>query len=86
MNPTVATVHAVAPHRLRVRFSNGEVRLFDVSPLLHLGVFRQLRDAARFQAVRAVAGSVEWPGGIDLSYDTLYVDGVPEVLTPSVDR
>ena len=28
-----------------------------------------------FRSVRVVAGSVEWPGGIDRSYDTLYLEG-----------
>jgi hypothetical protein len=28
-----------------------------------------------------VAGSVEWPGEIDLSYDTLYLESKPFVQT-----
>lgn len=38
-------------------------------------MFRLLKDEARFASARVVAGSVEWPGEIDLSYDTLYVEG-----------
>ena len=37
----------------------------------------RLRDLAVFRGVRMVAGSIEWPGGMDLSYDTLYLGGVP---------
>ncbi|WP_366943292.1 hypothetical protein [Nevskia sp.] len=44
-------------------------------PYLERGVFRLLKDEARFASARVVAGSVEWPGEIDLSYDTLYVEG-----------
>ena len=59
---------------LLLLFANGEQRLFDISAYLDTGVFRGLRDAAIFRAARVVAGSVEWPGEIDLSYDTLYLE------------
>ncbi len=74
MNPKVAEVEAVDDRRLRLRFTNGEYREFDITPYLHIGVFRQLADPRRFRAARAVSGSVEWPGEIDLSYDTLYLE------------
>ena len=77
MNPKVTSVRALANYRLHLTFTNGEQRMFDVSPYLETGVFRQLRDAFRFEAAKVVAGSVEWPGEIDLSYDTLYLDSVP---------
>ena len=32
---------------------------------------------AVFQAARVVAGPVEWPAEVDLSYDTLYVESQP---------
>jgi hypothetical protein len=52
-------------------------RIFDVKPYLHRGIFVRLQDRALFQAARVVAGSVEWPGGLDLSYDTLYLESRP---------
>ena len=48
-----------------------------MTPYLSKGVFIQLRDPAIFAAVRVAYGSVEWPGEIDLSYDTLYIRGIP---------
>ena len=57
---------------------NGESRTFDVKPYLGRGIFVRLRDQAVFRGVRVVAGSIEWPGGLDLSYDTLYVEGRPD--------
>jgi len=57
---------------LCLAFTNGERRLFDVRPYLDKGVFRQLQDYERFSQVRVVAGTVEWPGEIDLCPDTLY--------------
>ena len=77
MNPYVKSVRALDDFELEVSFENGESRRFDVKPYLGRGIFVQLRDRARFQAARVIAGSVEWPGGLDLSYDTLYLDGQP---------
>ena len=77
MNPHVKSVRALDDYELEVSFENGERRSFDVKPFLSRGIFVQLRDRALFHAVRAVAGSIEWPGGLDLSYDTLYLGGQP---------
>lgn len=68
-------VRAVTPtpdFGLCLTFSNGERRQFDVRPYLDRGVFRQLQDYSRFSQVRVVAGTVAWPGEIDLCPDTLY--------------
>lgn len=62
---------------LYLTFSNSERRHFDVSPYLDKGVFRQLQDYALFSQVRVVAGTVEWPGEIDLCPDTLYEKSEP---------
>lgn len=76
MGPFVLSVTPLSAWCLRLEFDNGETRIFDVAPYLDRGVFRRLRDG-RFAAVRVVAGSIEWPGEIDLSYDTLYLRSVP---------
>ncbi len=75
MNPYVNDVRPLDEYRLEVTFENGERRIFDVEPYLYRGVFVRLQNRALFQAARVVAGSVEWPGGLDLSYDTLYMEG-----------
>ena len=79
MNPHVKSVRALEDYELDVSFDNGESRRFDVKPYLGRGIFVRLRDHDAFRAVRVVAGSVEWANGLDLSYDTLYVEGQPIV-------
>jgi hypothetical protein len=83
MNPYVRDVRPLDDYRLEVSFENGERRVFDVKPYIYRGIFVRLQDGALFQAARVVAGSVEWPGGLDLSYDTLYLEGQP-VTNPAV--
>ena len=46
-------------------------------PYLDIGAFRRLREHITFAGAQVVSGSVEWPGKIDLSYDTLYLEGRP---------
>ncbi len=82
MNPYVKAVKALDNYRLALTFENGEQRIFDVKPYLQRGVFTKLENLARFRAVRVVAGSVEWPGELDLSYDTLYLESQPEAPRP----
>ena len=77
MNPYVKHVRPLDDYRLEVEFENGERRIFDVTPYLHRGVFVRLQNRATFHAARVVVGSVEWPGGLDLSYDTLYLESQP---------
>lgn len=82
MNPYVKYVRPLDDYQLEVIFENGERRLFDVKPYLQRGVFVRLQNRAVFQTARVVAGSVEWPGELDLSYDTLYLESRP-ITTPA---
>jgi hypothetical protein len=77
MNPYVSHARPLDGYRLEVEFENGERRVFDVTPYLQRGIFVRLQNRATFQAARVVAGSVEWPGEVDLSYDTLYLESRP---------
>ncbi len=77
INPYVQNVKAMDNHRLELLFENGERRMFDMRQYLAWGVFSRLKNRAVFQAARVVAGSVEWPGEVDLSYDTLYLESQP---------
>jgi hypothetical protein len=77
MNPYVKSVQPLDDYQLEILFENGERRVFDAKPYLYRGVFIRLQDRALFAAARVVAGSVEWPGGVDLSYDTLYLENAP---------
>lgn len=75
--PHVVSVRALEDYELEVIFENGERRIFDLKPYMTHGVFMRLKDRSLFEGVRVVAGSIEWPGEIDLSYETLYIQGKP---------
>ncbi|MCX7015739.1 MAG: DUF2442 domain-containing protein [Candidatus Sumerlaeota bacterium] len=74
MNPRVKAVQPLAEYRLRLEFTNGEVGIYDCTPLLDFGVFRELKDIRYFNRVRVFLGSVAWPHEQDICPDTLYLE------------
>ena len=77
MNPRVAKVVPLENHQLKITFTNGEVRLFDVSPYLNGAVFQPLRNPGYFKTVRVAHGTVIWPNEADFCPDPVY-----ELSTP----
>lgn len=65
-------VQPEADHCLRLRFENGEERIFDVSPYLEDSYFSQLRSPAVFSTMRVNCLTGEWMGGIDICPDMLH--------------
>jgi len=76
MNPRVISVEAVKEHILKLSFENNEIKLFDASPFLDKGIFKELQDYNYFKQASVVFGSVEWPHEQDFSNDTLYLLGI----------
>ena len=77
MNPRVITVEATNNHFLKLSFDNDEIKLFDASPFLDKGIFKELQDFNYFKQATVAFGSVEWPHEQDFSYDTLYLLSKP---------
>ena len=73
----IVGVRPLEGHRLWVRFSSGEARVFDVTPLLETPAFAPLADEDVFSTVFIDYGVPVWNNGeIDISPDTLYRNGV----------
>jgi hypothetical protein len=77
MNPYVKSVEPLDNYQLKLHFGNGDLKLFDVSPYLDKGVFKELKDNSYFKSVRVVSGAVQWPHEQDFSNDTLYIRCTP---------
>ena len=84
MNPRVKQVTPLPDYMLRLKFTNDEVRIYDVKPLLEKGVFRDLRDESMFRSAHLWHGTVQWSGGQDICPDTLYEESVPLDKTAQV--
>ena len=79
MNPKVTKVEPVQNYILNLWFANGEQRSFDMKPYLELEVFQALKDQKVFNSATTFLGSVTWSNNSDLSYDTLYLEGIPNL-------
>ena len=87
----IESVRANADRTLTLRFDNGELRRFDMAPLIRTGtVFGFLENPDDFQRVylddsRCVSWDIDpnvdsevfWQNKVDLSPDVCYVDSVP---------
>ena len=76
MNPKVIKVQAEDNYMLNLLFSNGEQRHFDMKPYLDFEVFQALKNPNLFRTATTFLGSVTWSNDSDLSYDTLYLEGI----------
>ena len=76
MNPRVKKVQPLDDYLLKLTFDNDEVRVFDASPYLDRGIFRELRDKSFFKSVTVFMGSVKWPHDQDFCPDTLYEESI----------
>lgn len=75
----VSAVGALDGWRLRLRFSTGEVKIFDFSPLLDAPCFRPLQDEKIFRSVSLDHGVPVWlDGEIDIAPERLWPDSFPE--------
>jgi hypothetical protein len=75
-NPKVIKVQPEQNYFLSIWFANGEQRRFDMKPYLDFEVFRALKDHNLFNTATQFLGSVTWSNNADLSYDTLYLEGI----------
>lgn len=73
----VRSVKPIPGFLLRLVFSNGEQRQFDMRPYLHYPVFRRLENPGFFSLAHIDYGTVVWPGNIDIAPETLYDRSVP---------
>lgn len=72
MNPRVRSVEPLEDFLLKITFTNKETRVYDCTPLLGFGVFKELKKPAYFRKVKAVGGTAVWPHEQDICPDTLY--------------
>ena len=74
MNPRVKRVVATDDYTLRIEFSNGEQGVYDCTPLLNFGVFKELQEPQYFKRAVCEHGTVVWPHEQDICPDTLSID------------
>jgi hypothetical protein len=69
--PSVKSVRPLEGYKLVLGFSNGEEKVFDVSPYLDVGKFSELRDPSLFLSVMVKYDSIEWANHLDIDPEFL---------------
>lgn len=77
MVPDVVAVKIVGEYLLHVTFDNGEMRRFDVAPLLSRKCYSPLKNKALFATAAPLYGVVTWADGTDIDPAWLYEDSTP---------
>lgn len=81
MRNDVKVVKPLPDHRIYVELESGRCGVFDLTPYLDHGVFRELKDTAYFNRVGVLYGAVTWPHQQDIAPETLLAG-----LTPVPDE
>lgn len=71
-------VKSVEPQKdflLLLSFEDGERRIFDMKPYLHIGVFQALQNPEIFNSVKVCASSIAWINNADIDPELLYTKG-----------
>jgi len=72
----ITSVIPINDYNLILTFENGEKRQFDMNPFLDKGIFKELRNIAKFNSVRISFDTIQWDNQADLDPETLYLDSV----------
>jgi hypothetical protein len=73
----VTLVKPLPGYKIYVEIRDGRRGVFDLTPYLDRGVFRELRDLGYFRQVGIVLGAVTWPHEQDIAPETLLAEMVP---------
>ena len=83
LSPDAISLTVIPDRILRVRFVNGELRDFDMKPLLDRKCYYSLKNEVLFQTADVAFGTVCWANGLDLDPEWLYEDSVPARVNES---
>ena len=72
----VVDVKPLDDYKLFLTFENNENRIFDVSPYLKIGMFKELSDVSMFKTVKVNFDTIEWENQLDLDPELLYKESL----------
>ena len=77
LRPTAISVVPLDDYLLKLKFDDGETKLFDVKPYIKGSWYNELLDPTYFKSVKTNGYTVEWANGQDLCPDELYYSSRP---------
>ncbi len=86
MHWDVKVVKPGPDYKIYVETEDGRKGVFDMSPYLERGVFRELKDINYFNQVGILFGAVTWPNEQDIAPETLTEEMQPVQAEPGNGR
>ena len=79
-NIRAVKVETLDDYLLRVYFSNKEIKIYDVKPLLNYKMFVPIIDKKKFAKAKVKYNTVIWNENIDIDPEDLYWSSVSEAV------
>jgi len=76
MYPSVISVKPLENYKLELKFDDSVTKIFDLTPYLEIGKFKELKDAKKFSQVLVSFDTIQWKNGLDLDPELLYEKSV----------
>jgi hypothetical protein len=72
--PRPSQVTPLDGYKLKIKFSNGEMKVMDMNPYLAYPAFQALADKPLFMQARVAHNTVIWNDEIDIAPESLYLE------------
>jgi hypothetical protein len=69
---SIIDVEVLNDYKLLLTFENKEKKIFDVSPYLDIGNFKELKNSSLFKTVKVNFDTIEWANNLDFDPEFLY--------------
>jgi len=71
MMPDVIDFQILEDYKIKINLSNGKIGVFDVTPYLEKGIFKELKEYNYFRRAKIEYGTLTWPNKQDFSPNTI---------------
>ncbi len=71
--PDVIDFEILPDYKIKITLSTGKTGIFDVTPYLDKGIFKELRDYDYFKRAKIQFGTIVWPNEQDFSSETIEI-------------
>ena len=72
MRPNLINIEILNNYRIKLWYSNNEIRVFNFAPHLNVGRYIELKNIDLFNTAKIVSNTIEWDSEIDIDPNTLY--------------
>ena len=80
MIPDVLNFSILPDYRIKITLSNGKTGVFNITPYLDKGIFKELKDYDYFKRARIEFGTIVWPNEQDFSPETIDIQMEEDVI------